>query len=229
MIADGAYNDRRSRGLGRIAVSDVCRGKLAEFARRSVSCENITIHEFSHTVASAIRRIKPEWFDRLSDAQVAAKARGDYIGGRNGTPSYAMTNEQEYWAEGAQCWFDCANPGNSGGASNRYMLRAKDPALADLLTEVYGDVPWRYTKIADRKDPADLAHLAGFDRMKMPIFNFANSPRIRAEAQNGGGQGRGGQGNAKGEEGKATPNSDAKPAEEKAATPPPAGDVPSGK
>src|SRR4029078_11694498 len=134
-----------------------------------------------------------------------------------------MTNEQEYWAEGAQCWFDCSNPGNSGGASNRYMLRAKDPTWAELLTDVYGDVPWRYTKIADRKDPADLAHLAGFDRMKMPIFSFANSPRIQAEAQKGGGQRRGGQENAKGEEGKATPNSDAKPAEEKAATPPPAG------
>ena len=94
-----------------------------------------------------------------------------------------MTDAQEYWAEGAQCWFDCSNPGNSGGAANRYMLKAKDPTLAGLLTEVYGDVPWRYTKIADRKDPADLAHLAGFDRMKMPIFNFANSPRIRAERE----------------------------------------------
>ena len=52
---------------------------------------------------------------------------------------------QEYWAEGAQCWFDCANPRNSGGASNRDELKAKDEPLAALLTEVYGDpllVPW---------------------------------------------------------------------------------------
>ena len=36
MIARGAYNDRRFARAGRIAVDDVRRGKLAEFARRSV-------------------------------------------------------------------------------------------------------------------------------------------------------------------------------------------------
>jgi hypothetical protein len=218
MLADGAYNDRRSRGLGGLPLATCAEENLLNLRGDPYVRENITIHEFSHTVASAIQQIKPEWFDRLIDAQMAAKARGDYGN------SYAISNKQEYWAEGAQCWFDCANPRNAGGASNRKELKAKDEALVTLLTEVYGDEPWRYTKIADRHDEADLAHLAGFDRTKLPIFSFANSPRIQAQAQNGGGRG-----GAKSEDGKATPNSDGKNAEEKSATPPPASDAANGK
>jgi hypothetical protein len=223
MIARGAYNDRRSRGLGGLPLATCAEENLLNLRGDPYVRENITIHEFSHTVASAIKRATPAWYDSLTDAYEAAKARGDYVG-RNGTKSYAMTDEQEYWAEGAQCWFDCANPGNSGGASNRDELKKKDTVLATLLTEVYGDEPWRYTKIADRKDPSDLAHLAGFERTKLPVFSFANSPRIQAEAQNGGGRG-----GAKSEDGKATPNSDGKNAEEKSATPPPASDAANGK
>jgi hypothetical protein len=223
MIARGAYHDRRSRGLGGLPLATCAEENLLNLRGDPYTRENITIHEFSHTVASAIRRANREWYDQLRDAYNDAYARGDYGN------SYAMTDEQEYWAEGAQCWFDCANPRNSGGASNRAELKKKDIALATLLTEVYGDEPWRYTKIADRKDQADLAHLAAFDRLKLPIFSFANSPRIQAEAQNGGAPGRGVPGGAKGEDGKSIPNSDGKSTEEKPATPPPASDGAGGK
>jgi hypothetical protein len=130
-------------------------------------------------VASAIRRMQPEWYERLRTAYANAKAKGDY------GSTYAMTDEQEYWAEGSQCWFDCANAGNSGGASNRAQLKAKDQALADLLTEVYGDGEWRYVKTMNRpaSDTADVTHLVGMNRDKLPVFNFNNSPRIKAEAE----------------------------------------------
>ena len=90
MIARGAYNDRRSRGLGGLPLTTCAEENLLNL-RGDPYRENITIHEFSHTVASAIRRMKPEWYDRLSDAQIAAKASGNYVGGRNGSSSYAMT------------------------------------------------------------------------------------------------------------------------------------------
>jgi hypothetical protein len=228
MIARGAYNDRRSRGLGGLPLATCAEENLLNLRGDPYTRENITIHEFSHTVASSIRRANREWWNRLTDAYNDAKARGDYVG-RNGTMSYAMTDPQEYWAEGAQCWFNCANPGNSGGASNRDELKKKDSALALLLTEVYGDGDWRYSKIADRKDAADTAHLVAFDRLKLPIFNFANSPRIQAEAaQRAAAPGNGSDG-AKGSDGKSTPNSDGKSAEEKPATPPPTNDAGSGK
>lgn len=60
---------------------------------------------------------------------------------------------------------------------------AKDQPLADLLTEVYGDTSWRYSKTQERKAAADTAHLAGMDRDAYPTFSFENSPRIKAEAE----------------------------------------------
>ncbi len=46
-------------------------------------------------------------------------------------------------------------PAQRGGASNREELKAKDAPLAALLTEVYGDTPWRYVKTeqAHRRRP----------------------------------------------------------------------------
>jgi alpha-glucosidase len=140
--------------------------------------ENITIHEFSHTVASAIARTNPDWYRKKLAAAYEQAARGGAYG-----KSYASSNQQEYWAEGAQAWFDCANPRNSGGAATRDQLKAKDPALAELLTEVYGDGTWRYQRTTSKtRPPADLAHLAGLDRLQFPVFDFNKSPRVRAEA-----------------------------------------------
>ena len=179
MIARGAYNDRRSRGLGGLPLATCAEENLLNLRGDPYTRENITIHEFSHTVASAIRRVNREWYDRLRDAYNDAKAKGIY------GDSYAGTNEQEYWAEGAQCWFNCANARNAGGASNRDELKAKDAPLAALLTEVYGDGDWRYTKTMNRSADAlaDIGHLTGFDRSKFPVFNFNNSPRIQEAAK----------------------------------------------
>src|SRR5262245_13090665 len=177
MMAKAAYNDRRSRGLGGLPMATCAEENLLNLRGDPYTRENITIYEFAHTLASAIRRMDRTWYDKLRDAYNEAKEKGIY--GR----SYASTNEQEYWAEGAQCWFDCSNPRNSGGASNRDELKAKDAPLAALLTEVYGDTPWRYAKTQQRSAPSDTAHLAGIDRTAYPVFSFSNSPRIKAEAE----------------------------------------------
>jgi hypothetical protein len=174
MMAKGAYNDGRSRGLGGLKLTTCAEENLLNLKGDKYTRENITIHEHAHTIASAIRQVQPEWYERLKEAQKAAKERGDYGN------SYAISNEQEYWAEGAQCWFDCANARNAGGASNRAELKAKDPALAELLSEVYGDGDWRYVKTMNR--PAeDTKHLAGMDRSLFPAFDLSKSPRVRAE------------------------------------------------
>ena len=178
MVARGAYNDRRSRGLGGLPLTTCAEENLLNLRGDHYVRENITIHEFSHTVASAIRHVNRDWYERLRKAYADAKSKGIY------GDSYAGTDEQEYWAEGAQCWFDCANAHNAGGASNRKELKAKDEPLASLLTEVYGDGDWRYVKTVDRSADAssDVSHLAGLDRAKMPAFDINNSPRIQAAA-----------------------------------------------
>ena len=177
MTGRAAYNDRRSRGLGGLPLATCAEENLLNLCGDPYTRENITIHEFAHTLASAIRRMDRAWYDKLRDAYSQAKEKGTY--GR----SYAGTNEQEYWAEGAQCWFDCANPRNSGGAANRDELKAKDAPLAALLTEVYGDTTWRYVKTKKRTAAADTAHLAGMNRAAYPIFSFSNSPRIKTETE----------------------------------------------
>jgi hypothetical protein len=175
MLARAAFHDRRSRGLGGLPLTTCAEENLLNLPGDPYTRENITIHEFAHTLASAIRRVDRPWYDRLRDAYEQARASGAYGN------SYAIQNEQEYWAEGAQCWFDCANPRNAGGASTRDELKLKDPTLAALLTEVYGDWPWRYVKTIHRP-PEQTAHLTGMDRPSLPAFSFSGSPRIRAAA-----------------------------------------------
>jgi hypothetical protein len=83
-------------------------------------------------------------------------------------------------------------------------VKDKDPLLAALLNEVYGDGSWRYVKTTAKnadgspmRSKENLAHLTGLDALRagIPAFNFNNSPRIIAQAQQGGARGgRGTQG-----------------------------------
>src|SRR6185295_1883754 len=106
---------------------------------------------------------------------------------------------------------------NSGGISVRNDVKQKDPPLAALLAEIYGDGEWRYIKTTatnpdgtPMRPAAELAHLAGIPRDKIPVFNNNNSPRVQAAAANpelargrrgGRGGNRGGEGAARGGEG----------------------------
>ena len=87
---------------------------------------------------------EPAMKTRLQAAYDAAKRAGRFAN------TYAIANPDEYWAEGVQSWFDTnltANPPNGihGHIHTRAGLKAYDPALAALITEVFGDRPWRYS------------------------------------------------------------------------------------
>jgi hypothetical protein len=61
------------------------------------------------------------------------------------------------------------------------------------LRDVYGDASWRYVKttgepvvangVTWKRSPADVSHLRGLNRDRMPVFDFENSPRIQAAPQ----------------------------------------------
>lgn len=143
--------NKRARGLGATTV------------RPAVSCgeenllglrgdrykgESILIHEFGHTVLNfGMERVDKGFRPKLQAAFDAAKKTGVW---KN---TYAMTNLDEYWAEGVQSWFDCNQKGPVGGNGvhneiwNRIELKAKDPTLHDLLNEVF-IANWKW------KDPA---------------------------------------------------------------------------
>jgi hypothetical protein len=182
-----AFWDKRARGMGGLPDASCAEENLLNLSSDPYKSENITLHEFSHTTASALQQADPAWYGRLETAYKNAMAAGRFVG------SYAANNEQEYWAEGAQDWFDCnskAKDSIHNGIWNRDQLKKYDPELAKLLTEVFGDGPWRYLRTDGKteevngqiyaRSAADTAHLEGLDRVHFPAFDFSKSPRIQA-------------------------------------------------
>ena len=170
-LEPGKYWDRRARGLG------------ATKHRPSVSCgeenllryrgdpyfeESILLHEFAHAIHHMALVDLDETFDaRLKETYEAAMKAGLWKG------KYAATNRAEYWAEGAQSWFDDNREADHdhNHVNTRKELREYDPGLAALCEEVFGDKPWRYQKPADRAEPG-RAHLQGYDAEKAPRFSW---------------------------------------------------------
>ena len=127
------------------------------------SSYNILIHEFAHVIHRfGLKVVAPTFDGRVEIAYKAAMAKGLWQG------TYAAADRKEYWAEGTQAWF---NPKGGGSFYNygntRQALKAYDPGLAALLTEIYGDGDWRYTQPAAR---THLPHLQGFDPQDSPTF-----------------------------------------------------------
>jgi len=164
------YWDRRARGLGstpaRPAVS--CgEENLLNYEGDPYSTENILVHEFAHAIHQmGLNTVDPGFDDRLETAFNTAKEKGLW------KDTYAITNRAEYWAEGTQSWFDTnrANDDQHNHVDTRDKLKAYDPILATLLTEVYDDADWRYTQAITR---THLSHLQGFNPRVSPRFKWA--------------------------------------------------------
>lgn len=163
------YWDRRARGLGstpaRPAVS--CgEENLLNYSGDPYSTENILVHEFAHAIHQmGLRTVDPEFDDRLKTIYDVAVEKGLWEN------TYAITNRAEYWAEGTQSWFDTnrANDDQHNHVDTRDKLKVYDPALAALLTEVFGDTDWRYTQAITR---LHLSHLQGFSPEASPKFEW---------------------------------------------------------
>ncbi len=184
-----AYWDRRARGLGatraRPAVS--CgEENLLGFPGDPYSTENILVHEFSHAIHEMGMSVIDSTFDkRLRAAFQHAKESGLWKG------TYAATDRNEYWAEGAQSWFDNnrENDALHNHVDTRVELKEYDPGLAKLCEEVFGDLSWRYVKPAKRAE-ADRAHLIGYEATKSPKFRWrpaaiVEKPRVLIQTEFG--------------------------------------------
>ena len=120
------------------------------------SYPHFLIHEFAHTIHHGLKRLGPEFDDRLKAAYTAAMEKGLWRG------YYAASNRDEYWAEGTNSWFHSTQ---TNAVNTRTALKKYDPDLARLLTEIFGDGDWRYTPPATR---THLPHLQGFDPEDSP-------------------------------------------------------------
>ena len=119
------------------------------------------IHEFGHPLQDwGLNGVDPTFNNRVITLYDMAKAEGLYQG------RYAGSTESEYWADGVASWFHDTNP-NQHAALTRSALKKYDSRLAKLLTEVFGDGDWRYTRPATR---THLPHLQGFNPQEAPIY-----------------------------------------------------------
>jgi cyclophilin family peptidyl-prolyl cis-trans isomerase len=177
--------DRRARGLGG-RLTSCAEENLLSYPNDPYSTENILIHEFSHAIMGVgMRALDPTFRQRVRETYENAKAAGLW------EDTYAGSNPNEYWAEGAQSWFgdNRENDSSHNHVNTRDELREYDPELAKLCEEVFGDLSWRYKKPAQRA-AADTAHLAGYDPSKAPRFRWrdvaiADKPRVVIQTELG--------------------------------------------
>lgn len=153
-----AFQNERVRGTG---------GKPTSFGEENLLSlsldryddESIGVHEFSHTIDGALRRIDLTWSERLHDTFDAVRQRKLY------ELAYAGSNAGEYWAEVCQSYFDCnrVNNWNHGPIGTREQLKTYDPLgyeLARTTFQLAPDQDWRYTFL--QKMPAVEAPPAKF-------------------------------------------------------------------
>lgn len=135
--------DTRARGLGG-KLSSCGEENLLNLKGDRYRQENILIHEFNHAIhQQGLRTVDPTFDKRLRAAYDKAKAAGLWKG------TYVIENHGEYWAEGAQAYFDCMRP--QFGANTREKLQKYDPDLFALVDEVYKQSKFRYVRYDQRK------------------------------------------------------------------------------
>ena len=161
--------DRRARGLGATWQSRAVscgEENLLNYPGDPYSTENILIHEFAHTIHEmGLVTTDPSFDNRLKSTYETAIRNGLWAG------TYGSSNKQEYWAVGVQAWFhmDRQNDAEINHVNTRTELKDYDPALASLISEVFGDTDWRYTRARTR---LNLPHMQGFDPQGSPTFEW---------------------------------------------------------
>jgi hypothetical protein len=132
--------DKRARGLGATASRPAVSGaeeNLLKYPKDRYKGEDIFLHEFAHTIhVMAMERLEPGFDAELKRLYAAAKAKGLWA------KTYAAENAGEYFAEGAQSWFDAnreADPpdGIHNHVNTRAELKAYDPDLAAFLERLF--------------------------------------------------------------------------------------------
>jgi hypothetical protein len=137
--ADIDYWARRARGLGGNPTSGAEENLLGYPGTRYYG-EHILVHEFAHAImGGGIRTADSVLYQAIQAAYDDARAQGKYHFA-NGRPHYAMTNANEYWAEGVQWWF-WSNYGECFAGNRRVQtpedLKAYDPMLFYLIGQVF--------------------------------------------------------------------------------------------
>jgi hypothetical protein len=139
--------DRRTRGLGAANPNN----PVSSGAEENLLClevdryrgENIFVHEFAHTIkALGIQVIDPGFRTKVQQTYDHAKGAGLWAN------TYAISNPDEYWAEGVQSYFDTkkfVDPPNGihNSISTRAKLKGYDPDLFSVIDAAFKGLAWQ--------------------------------------------------------------------------------------
>ena len=138
------YQNERVRGTGGFGVTSFGEENLLCLPIDRYDDESVGLHEFCHTIDSALGRIDPTWRQRLRETFQNARNKGLF---KN---TYAGSNQAEYWAEVCQMYFDCDRPNNwnHGPIARREQFKVYDPTGYELVRTTFNLTPdkdFRYT------------------------------------------------------------------------------------
>lgn len=138
-----AYLNERVRGTGGFGVTSFGEENLLCLPIDRYDDESIGVHEFCHTIDSALSRIDSTWRQRLRETFQHALNNGLW---KN---AYAGSNQAEYWAEISQAYFDNYrfNNWNHAPIGTREQLKVYDPDGYELVRKTFNLSPehdWRY-------------------------------------------------------------------------------------
>jgi hypothetical protein len=153
------FQNERVRGTGGFGVTSFGEENLLNLPLDRYDDESIGVHEFCHTVDSAIGTIDPTWRGRLRQTYQNAVSKGLW------KFAYTGSNQAEYWAEICQSYFDNnrINNWNHINIHNREQLKEYDPVGYELVRTTFNLSPendWRYTPV--RKQPSVIPPPAKF-------------------------------------------------------------------
>jgi dipeptidyl aminopeptidase/acylaminoacyl peptidase len=154
-----AYLNERVRGTGGFGITSFGEENLLNLPLDRYDDESIAVHEFCHTIDSALSRIDPTWRKRLGETYRQAISKGLW---KN---AYTGSNLAEYWAEICQSYFDCnrVNNWNHASIGTREQLKLYDPEGYDLVRTTFNLTPqndWRYQPL--RQQPSVIPPPAKF-------------------------------------------------------------------
>jgi len=133
--------DTTSRGLGgtpTVPVTSCGEENLTMEGDRFYPCQSILVHELGHAVMNL--GMPDATRARLQAAYQAAVRDGLYP-----PACYMVVNDHEYFATGTEAWFESTiRVDVNGGVKTRAGVRERDPRLAGVLAEMFGDTEWRY-------------------------------------------------------------------------------------
>jgi len=137
--SDGRCFNQGTRGLGgtkAVPVTTVGEENVTMERDGYFPFESILVHEFGHMVMNC-------GFDGQQEKRILSIYQ-DAIKNFS-TSLYMFSNPEELWANGTQAWFHAINRIDvNAGIKSRSDLQRRLPALAELMSEVYGNGQWRY-------------------------------------------------------------------------------------